>query len=375
MPNVADPQIYNDKSKDSRRHLLRPAFSSPVQTVSFIVLVVFALLLPVFIGASGKITRKHSYEIMPEEHGAYSFVKAEIFDNEEDIDILFVGSSIQWNAIDTPQVQRALSEVAGRDIRVVSFGFNFNGIDIPYVQLRDVLERKRVRMVILSIPRLPFNDGPNATAFKFLRYDEYTDATRDLSLKNKSTLFATSILRSPHDLLTLLRENKAKPSKYSADLGANKEIMGMGRKPEKFVEFRPPASAIPGSQLIFSNATSDQFEFTNEVLPAYQNYYLHQLVALLNHKQVPLVMINVPQYNEWQSPRVIERFDWAKTLSSDIPLIGISPTKLFEGLTPDEVERLHCDQYHLNKNGSEFFTQMIMPAIVEIYEKHASKTF
>ncbi len=359
----------------SGKHLLRPAFSSPVQIISFILLVVFALLLPVFIAATGKITRRNSYEIMPEEHGAYSFVKTEIFDNEQDIDILFVGSSIQWNAIDTPQVQRGLSDAVGREARVVSFGFNFNGIDIPYVQLCDVIERKRVRMVVFSVPRLPFNDGPNATGYKFLRYGEYADTTGDLPFEYKTALFAGSVLRSPHDLLTLLRENKSKPSKYAADLGANREVMGMGRNPEKFVGFTPPAPIVPISDLLLSNATRNRFEFTNEMLPPYQNHYLNELVDLLSRNRIPLVIINVPQYNERLSPRVIERFDWATIFNSDVPLIGIAPTTLFNGLTPTEVELLHCDQYHLNKNGSEFFTQTVLPAILEVYEKYAAKSF
>jgi hypothetical protein len=357
------------------KHFLRPAFSSPAQIISFILLIVFAILLPIFIAATGKITRRNSYEIMPEQHGAYSFVKTEIFDNGEDIDILFVGSSIQWNAIDTPQVQRALSDAAGRLARVVSFGFNFNGIDIPYVQLRDVIERKRVRMVVFSVPRLPFNDGPNATGYEFLRYGEYADTTGDLPFKYKTALFAANVLRSPHDLLTLLRGNKSKPSKYAADLGANQEVLGMGRKPEKFVGFLPPSPVVRTSRLLFSDATRNQFEFTNETLPPYQDHYMNELVELLHRNRIPLAMINVPQYNERLSPRVIERFDWAATFNSDIPLIGIAPTTLFAGLTPAEVELLHCDQYHLNKNGNEFFTRTVLPAILEVYEKHATKSY
>ncbi len=354
---------------------MRPAFSTNNQISAIVILLILILLLPVFITLSGKIDRRDSYDIMSEEHGAYSFIASEIFDNKDDIDILFIGSSIQWNAIDTPQVQRALSASLGRPARVVSFGFNFNGIDVPYVMLRDALERKRIRLVIFSVPRLPFNDGPNATAFKFSRYNEYSDASAALPLKYKAASYAAGILRSPRDLLTLLRKNKTGVSKFAADLGANKERMGMGRNPQKFVSFAPKTPTFSANELILSSDTKGFFEFTNDLLPQYQEIYLSQLVSLLRNKGVPLAIINVPQYNERSNLKVSERFDWATKFDENIPLIGISPAQLFEGLTPDEVERLHCDPYHFNANGNTYFTQAVLPAIIQVYDQHAAKTF
>ncbi|NJM53664.1 MAG: hypothetical protein HC846_09915 [Blastocatellia bacterium] len=77
--------------------------------------------------------------------GEYSFIKEEIFNKNEDIDILFLGGSIIWNAIDTPYVQKALSEKLGRPAKVVTFGFYFSSFDIPYTLVRDLLEKRRVK--------------------------------------------------------------------------------------------------------------------------------------------------------------------------------------------------------------------------------------
>jgi hypothetical protein len=336
-------------------------------------LIVFSLSLPLLIDQTGTITRENSYELMSEEHGAYSFIRSEIFDGHDEIDVLLIGSSIQWNAVDTPQIQQVLSEATGRKAKVVSFGFNFNGIDIPYAMLRDVLERKRVRLVIFSIPRLPFNDGPNATAYRFLRFGEYPDATDRLPGKYRAALYAGSVLRSPHDLLTLLRENRSNPSKFASDLGANKEFLGMERDPAKFVKFTPASPAFSSYEISHSKDNQDQYYFTNEELPAYQDHYLTELIALLRSKNVPLAMLNVPQYNERRDTRVTERFDFEARFRSPIPLIGVAPSRLFGGLSPDEIELLHCDRYHFNANGSEYFTRAILPAIVEVYKTHAAK--
>jgi hypothetical protein len=366
--------VAQDKDR-SDESFLRPAFSTNRQISAFVTLMILILLLPALITLSGKVSRRDSYDLMSEEHGAYSFIASEIFDNKDDIDILFIGSSIQWNAVDTSQVEQALSDSLGRPARVVSFGFNFNGIDVPYFMLRDTLAHKRVRLVIFSIPRLPFNDGPNATAFKFLRYNEYKDASADLPFKYKAASYAAGILRSPSDLITALRKNRIPDSKLAPALGANKEKMGMGRDPSKFVEFSPQPPVVSPNELIFSGDTAGNFQFTDDDLPTYQENYLRELISLLKKENVPLSIINVPQYNERSNTKVFERFNWTTKFGENIPLIGIAPAQLFQDLTPDEVERLHCDPYHFNANGNAYFTHAVLPAIIQVYDRHANKTF
>lgn len=373
------PESQNKESATPVRiesdHWLRPAFSSSAAALVFAGLIAFALLLPVLIGMTGAITRERSYEIMSEKHGAYAFIGSEIFDKRGDIDVLFIGSSIQWNAVDTPQVQRELSAAIGRPAKVVSFGFNFNGIDVPYVMLRDLLAQRRVRLVVFSIPRLSIVDGPNATAYKFLRFGEYPEVTAPLPVKYKAALYAGTVLRSPHDLLSLLRETRSRPSKLASDLGANKVEVGMGDDPEKFSRFVPPAPVFASDELLLTEATRAEFQFTNEELPKYQEHYLNELVDFLRTQKVPLVVLNVPQYNERSNGRVIERFDFAARFDPSIPLIGVSPARLFNGLSAEEIERLHGDRYHFNANGNEFFTSAVMPALIDVFDRHAAKDF
>lgn len=358
-----------------RDELVRPAFASNAQAFGFLALVVFALVLPALISASGLISRRNAYEIMPENQGAYSFVKSEVFDNKEDIDILFVGSSVIWNAVDTPQVQAKLSEKLGRPARVATFGHYFNSIDISYMQIRDLLARKRVRMVVLSIPRMSFTEGPSTTAYKFIQYGDDREIFDGLPLKDKIALYACSVLRSPHDLLTLTRANKAKKSPYADNLGADKQEMGMGRNPDRFEEFNPPAPSVPVSKLLYSPDNQEPFQFTNDGISSYQNYYLKKLVEKLKQSGVSLMILNVPQYSERQNSKIIERKDWSKHFGMSIPLVGIAPTVLYAGLSEDEVEKLHYDDEHLNKNGSEYFTRTALPAILEVYEKNAAKNY
>lgn len=365
-------QTYTTTKHDEE--LLRPAFATNAQTVCFLALVVSLLILPWIISKSGLISRRNSYEIMPENQGAFSFVKNEIFDNKEDIDILFVGSSVLFAGIDTPQVEKELSKKLGRATRVRTFGHYFNSIDITYAQIRDLLERKRVRLIVLSIPRMPYTEGPSPITFRFIRYSDDKELFDGLPLKSKISLYACGVLRSPRDLLTMIRPNLSKPSPFAKNLGADKEDWGRGRDPRKFKRFTPTSPSIPSANLIYSPENQDKFEFTNDEITYHQNYYLEKLIELLRDNQVPVMMINIPQYTERRSPKVVERKDWSKSFGSDIPLVGVQPTVLFAGLGEEEIEKLFYDEIHFNTNGNEFYTRTVLPAILEVYEKYATKT-
>jgi hypothetical protein len=151
--------------------------------------------------------------------------------------------------------------------------------------------------------------------------------------------------------------------------------MGMYRDPQTFVRFTPPSPVLPSADLIYSSSNQAPFRFINREITLHQNHYLDKLVELLKQKEVPLAMMNIPQYSERDSDKIIERLDWSKKFGAETPLIGISPKALFTGLSNEEVEKLHCDREHFNMNGNEFFTRTMLPAILEVYKKHATKSF
>jgi hypothetical protein len=54
-------------------------------------------------------------------------------------------------------------------------------------------------------------------------------------------------------------------------------------------------------------------------------------------------------------------------------LLGIPPTKLFGTLTDEEVLKFFGDPYHFNQNGQEYFTRLITPALINLYETQSSR--
>ena len=361
------------KKTTAASETVRPAFDSVGQAAAFFALIVFTLLLPLLLTASGRITRRSSYEIMPENQGAFSFVKNEIFDNREPIDLLFVGSSVTFGGIDAPQVEQALSEKIGRPARVMTFGHYFNSLDIVYMQIRDLLERKKVRMIFLSIPRGTYPKGPSPIAYRFIRYNDAPEMFDVLPVQSKLSLYACSLLRAPRDVLTIVRPNGAKTSSpFAKNLGADKQDWGAGRDPRKFVRLTPPAPVFKSEKMIYSSEISEQFFFTGEPIPNHQFLYFQKLVELLKRENVPFAIINIPQYTERHSARVVERNNWSAVFGTEIPLVAIPPATLFAGLSGEEIDRMYYDDMHFNSNGNEYFTKAILPAVMEVYEKKSA---
>jgi hypothetical protein len=51
-----------------------------------------------------------------------------------------------------------------------------------------------------------------------------------------------------------------------------------------------------------------------------------------------------------------------------VELLGIPPKKLFSGLSDEQVLKLYADPMHLNQNGQRYFTRLITPTLLQLYE-------
>src|SRR6185369_7920682 len=96
--------------------------------------------------------REAAWSGVPTCEGPFSHIQQGVFEEKGDIDLLFIGSSFLWAGIDTPQVERAQSAQLGRKATVLTLGSNWWGEDLTYFLLRDLLARRRVKMVVFSMP-------------------------------------------------------------------------------------------------------------------------------------------------------------------------------------------------------------------------------
>jgi hypothetical protein len=343
---------------------LRPALDGDFQTLGLVVLVAVALTSPVWLARLHPQNREHVYRSMRVDDGGFSFVEHEIYDVKDDVDIVFAGPSTVWTGIDSPMVEQALTEKLGRPARVLTFGSAGASTDVQYLQIRDALERKRIGMVVTSVPRAPFTDNPSPAGFRFLTYTDPPE-TIGLPARYRAMLYAGYVLRGPHDMLDWLRPARDVPSPQASTNGCVRALAGWYDQP--YVRVTQSSPQLSPEELIYSPRTQSNFGYSGDSLPPYQMYYLTKLYELLKARKVRLVFVSIPMYHERRRSTALERVDWPAMLGAPSTMIGVPPTTLFGNLSDERIQKLFFNDLHLNRNGSEMFTRTITPALVELY--------
>jgi hypothetical protein len=137
---------------------------------------------------------------------------------------------------------------------------------------------------------------------------------------------------------------------------------------EPFVDYVPQTGAQPSDVCVYSDDTKTSFAFSTEPLPLSQLHFLHELVTLAQHSGCKLVVLHIPTFDERRSTVISEPTFWPDAMHADVMMAGIPPATFFKGLSDDDIRKLYSDSVHLSQNGQNYFTRLMMPALLKIYE-------
>lgn len=353
---------------------LREALPTPAHRLGLLALLLGLLAAPLMQRAYPH-NRAQLYLSVPTSNGPFSFLEREIFDRRDDIDILFLGSSTSLAGIDAPYIEQALTDHLGRKTTVVSFGSNWRGEDLLYTQLRDVLARRKVRLLVFATPSLADDqDGPHSQRFRWAEPRDDADAP-PLPLRARIQEYGLQVLGSPRRWLLYVRDERGTPpDSIDAHLGALRAQRGFGRlgqAVDPFVSARPDPPAFSADELLFGPGTGHRFPLAEMPLSAYQSHYLMRIGQLTASHQVHIAALHVTRYVERGSDVIDERADWRQYFGDHVSTIGATPRRLFAGLEPDMLRRLYYDDDHFNENGQTYFTRAIAPGILRAYDTAA----
>jgi hypothetical protein len=358
---------------------MSPAFSSTRQAAGFGLLVLLLLLLPSLTGKSLLPPRERVYSSMPWGAGAFPYIHDEMFEEQGDIDIAFMGSSRLWWGIDTPRVQAQLSEKLGRNTVVRSLCWNFPGFDSFYFILQDLLRHRKVRVVVFC----DLSDGAANTAHVmapyWFRLGDNAEGLAGLPLRSEPSFYASAILGMPRNLLELARPNlPAIPSEEiswgkfshvpnpSLRLGS---LVMRQKQGESFVRFAPQGGARPEDVCVYSEATKQEFHFSGTAIAPMQAVFARKIAALAREQHVRLVYLHMPQGTETNASGIEEPVFWPDFFQGDVTMAGVPPEKLYRGMSGEDILKLYWNYEHFNQNGEEYFTRIISPALARIYEE------
>jgi len=357
-----------------------PPFSSSRQVSAFAFLLLVLLLLP---GAAAQwhwLDRRSIYPAIPVKYGPFTWIQQNVFEQKADADIVFLGSSHIWNGVDTPYVQKKLSDQLGRPAVVFTLGWPWPGFDAMYVIARDLLEHRRVRTLVV------YDDGgfdvPHLHSARWFVIGENSEALQGLSLLSKVRLYSGAVLGMPRHLLSRIRPDLTEnplddrtsfwityyhAPNLAGQLGALKAHLAFGVSSD-FVPFHPSTGASPSDALIYSDQTSKKFVFSSRKPSSYQLHFIKKLAQLCHERGTTLIVLKMPTIDESGDSVTVSAPELSPSaINEAMYFVGIPPAKLFAGLSSGDVQKLFFDSSHLNQNGEEIFTPLVTPALLRLY--------
>jgi len=364
---------------------MRAAFKSPKEAGLFMLLLLLLLASPWLAGKRFIPDREQAYLGQGSSFGPFPWIHHQIFDESSAIDIAFVGSSHLLCGIDTPYVQQKLSDELGQNKVVRTICWGGSDFDALYFITKDLLEKRKVKMLVFTDESVgQFHN--NALIPAWFRYGDNFADLDGLPATEKLPYYFASIVGLPRNLVCRLRTNlpadmlasnycqeyyqTTNPACRLGSVSSQRAfIFSIFEKRPPFSPFKPATGIQPGETCIYSAATKTNFAFLNEQLPAWQLFFAQRFCALAQQHGCKLVLMHMPVLADAQKSKIEEKQFWPETLQADIAIVGIPPQNLFRGLADSQVKELFSDIVHLNQNGQNFFTPIVTPALINLYEK------
>jgi len=324
----------------------------------------FFLTLPVTLQLVGLRPKSEVYRGVPLESGKFPLMGRQFFEEKGDIDLLIFGSSVVRYALDSQAVRSALSIRLGRPAAVIVAGAGWAGSDMQYLLLRDLLEHRHVRAILMALPiAQPDSHFPHILLYRVFRLGDNPGFFDGLSIRERAAVYGEMVLGAPRQALTLLRPNQLGDGELDPARADPETRVGYFGEP--FVEDHREPPALPPSSVIYSSSTASQFVVENTPFNSYQMHFLTRMAILLREHRVRTIILNVPRDSENGVTVVRERVYWPNVFGPDFTMAGIPPATLFKGVSDREFHRFYLDE-HLNANGRRYYTAAMLPTLLSL---------
>jgi hypothetical protein len=366
---------------------MRPAFSSGRQAIGFASLLAALLALPGLTAMIGVTTdRRDDYSDIPARAQPLRWAQFQIFAEHGDVDLAFVGASQMMFGVNTPYVQAQLSNRIGRPANVLTLGWTNYGYDVQYYLVRDLLNHRRVRTIVICdeynrFPDRPYPDYPGIALLYLFHWNDEPESLVGLSWFAKLRLYAVAVLNTPRHLTKLLHHDVVftidsrgpdlMPSNFRggdlvAQLGSVRSRLSHKSEPN-FTSLRTKVTSREGDAVVFPIRGGNLFAFNGPTTPPYERHFARRLAELCRARGVQLIVLHLPTSVESRSTYVPERERPEGVYGMPLPVLGIPGVRLFAGVSTAELPNYYVDEMHLNENGQVLFTSAITPALLLIY--------
>ena len=350
---------------------MHPTFRSKRSAAAFCALLVVLLTLPVTLTWMGPPSREQNFISNSNNAGPIGFDAAQMY-GSGDSDVVIIGSSRVLLGLRPDLIQEGLSAHLGHPAVVGFLPLNWPGEDMHSYVLRDYLDHHHTRLVIWNIPQAKaYNNQPHVTADLWAIYGQHEGDLSKLPLFDRVVLYADMVFGAPRELLSKMRPNLIGEDEkdfyaYARFTHEDPEHK-LGFMGTPFVTDSPPRPAADERYLI--PITSPLLKVTGPAPEPYQIRFIREFADVAKQHGSTLVLLHIPEVGEYGESDLPELMSWPQMLGPDYQMIGAPGTTWFAGMDRERQQHFYADDLHFNKNGAIWFSEKIVPSIIEAYEQ------
>lgn len=390
-----------------KEHSLAPAVSNKWQLCAFLLFVGFILFFP-FLPKGGLIDRGKLYLNIPKPHiHTFEYFSKTIWQYPGDIDILFIGNSGVGADIIPNILMDQLPPLIGKKPVIFIATHNGDRIEIEYMQIKDLLAHRKVKLIIWQLNAFPPR-FPEKWTEGLWDFSLHWDIIKILSNKEKMDLYWQSVSSSLRTIYTSLRSSdsviskecflakKTKGEKEKCNITKNYFGASLQEYDAPLVPMQTPLlSAL--DEVHWRSQDSLEMQYSPK-LPDIQQKIIDTTIDTASKHGTAIAFIQVPyELRNRPANKLIFPFMEKNTPSFYLPLIGIVKEKLFPGLNDDAIADYYAngvrrnmwytergeavyapaginyvgklDMWHMNRSGAIYFTHAVTPAIAYLYNR------
>jgi hypothetical protein len=345
---------------------MHECFKNNKERIAFIVLLLFVLFSPFL---TYFIDRPIAYRSVSLRCGPYAYIADEIFNKTEAIDMLFLSSSEIWTGVNIKHLRKLWKSKHHKDFNIVMLGSNWRGMDRFYFILKDVLKRRRVKTLVLSIyGRTTFPYYGSKHLFSIF---EHRKDFNGMSLKNYLLFYAQSIWGMPRLIYEWLVPNKIPVdciNGHATNYGFLEQNLGYDPLSPKAELFKKRDDKPP----IFGSHEVTYWGGGSKIFPKppplednnFELHFYEKIVSICKKYNIKIALIQIPLPTDQGDTITFAQ----ESRHKEIPIIGMPLHMLFPNMSLDAIKGFYYNNNHLNSNGARYFTESISDVLYDFYE-------
>ncbi|MGE0631790.1 MAG: hypothetical protein AB7O96_05255 [Pseudobdellovibrionaceae bacterium] len=250
----------------------------------------------------------------------FPFYKQEIFQKSEAIDLLFVGPCTTWWQVLPTAFIEAYEQKKQRTPVIVNLGYNHSGEELTYLLVRETLNKRKVKTLVLTTPRPnEMYEFPHPNSFMFWNHFHDIKTGPKIDLVTHFQLYGVSVMGAIRHLPFLAFKNSYPPhlDKFSTYGEKIREPAGTQTEWHFRGDFK---------NYFFSNWDQQQMTLGRPISER-EISFLKATVHLAQSHGIQVVFLSSPLREDFETGKIEERANWFQ-LFDNIKFVGIPASKI-----------------------------------------------